>query len=101
MHNLHFVVTRAESPQDACDNVETFISDFGNDNNYRTICGCVSEKNKVFINDSSGRYSPRDTGYTTIAKINRAIKEWTKETIYGETAKKKIENAKEKIDLST
>lgn len=101
MHNLHFVVTRAESPQEACDNVETMISDFGGEDNWRTICGCVSEKNKVFINDSSGRYSPTSTGYTTIAKINRAVNRWLKNNIYGERAKRKLANAKKKIDIST
>jgi hypothetical protein len=44
MHNLHFVITTADSPEDACNNVETLISDFGNENNWRTVCGCVSEK---------------------------------------------------------
>lgn len=101
MHNLSFVVTRAESPQDACDNVETLISDFGSEDNWHTICGCVSEKNKVFINDSSGRYSPQDTGYTTIAKINNAVRKWIKNSFYGDAAKKKLANAKKKIDLST
>jgi len=69
MHNLSFVVTRAESPQDACDNVETLISDFGSEDNWHTICGCVSEKNKVFINDSSGRYSPKTLAIQPLRKL--------------------------------
>lgn len=106
MHNLHFVITRAESPQEACDNVGTMTSDFGNENNWRTICGCVSEKNKVFINDSSGSYTPKDIGYTTIAKINRVINKWIKSPYYGDAAaaaaaKKKLSRARKKIDLST
>ena len=100
MHNLHFITTKAKSPQEACDNVKIMISDFGNENNWRTICGCVSEKNKVY-NCNDGRYSPKDTGYTTIAKINRVINKWIKHPYYGDKAKKKLAKAKKKINLST
>lgn len=100
MHNLHFVVTKAENPQDACDNVETLISGFGNENNWYTVCGCVSEKNKVY-NCGDGRFSPKDTGYTTIARIKRIVNSWMRNSFNGETARKKITNAKKKINLST
>lgn len=101
MHNLHFVVTRAESPQDACDNVETLISDFGSEDNWHTICGCVSEKNKVY-DCGDGRFSPQHTGFTTIAKIKRAVEKWIKQPpYYGDAAKKKFAKAKKRIDLST
>lgn len=97
-HNLHFAVIRAESPKDACNTVENEIMEFGNENNWRTICGCVSEKNKVFVNDKDGRYSPE--GYT-IAKINRTVMGWMKSSYFGHTAKNKLSRSKKKIDLST
>jgi len=100
MHNLHFVVTRAENTQDACDNVETMISGFGSEDNWYSVCGCVSEKNKVY-NSGEGRYSPKDTGYTTIAKIKRAVNKWMKNPHYGETARKKLAKTIKRVDLST
>jgi len=101
MHNLHFLVLKADSPQDACAEAEDYIMDFGNENNWRTVCGCVSKRNQVFINDADGRYSPEQTGYTTIAKINRAVRRWINgDGGFGLTAKTKIAKAKKKIDLS-
>jgi hypothetical protein len=97
-HNLHFLVVRAESPEDACQKAEERVFDFGNENNWRTICGCVSEKNEVFSNDESGRYSPEQTGYKTIEKINKVVKRWCRGTI-GTRAEEKLKRAKAKINL--
>lgn len=90
MHNLHLFVIKSESPDEACSTVETLIEDFGNENNWRTICGCVSEHDEVYINDEDGRYPPTD-GMNTVASINEMVKGWIKGgTIYGNIAEQKI-----------
>lgn len=71
-HNLHFIVTKAESPKDACRDVENYIEDWGNDNNWRTIMGCISEDDELFQYDESHKYDWDNTG--TIAKINELMK---------------------------
>lgn len=91
MHNLHLIVIHSTSAEDACNEVETMIEDFGNENNWRTICGCVSDKNEVYIHDAEGRYVPSEDYLNTIEKINENVKGWMRSTLYGENAKKRIE----------
>lgn len=100
MHNLHLVVVKADSAEDACSIVETELESFGNENNWRTICGAVSEKDEVFSKegDFRGRYTPSDCETLTIEAINKMVKEWMKGNYYGDTAKKKL--AKGKLDFS-
>jgi len=100
MHNLHLAVVRAESAQDACNYVENEITEYGNDNNWRTICGSVSEDNEVFINDGDGRYAPDDDS-NTIDKINSMVEGWLKGTFYGEQARVKLKESNGNIDLTT
>ena len=76
MHNLHFIVTNASSAQKACEIVERDIEDWGTENNWRKICGAVSENNKVYEHDKTGRMSPKQLGITTIQKINKTVEEW-------------------------
>jgi hypothetical protein len=93
-------IIKAKTPQEACDNVEIAISNFGDDNNWRTICGCVSIKNEVH-DCGDGRYSPLNIGLITIAKINSTVRRWIKKVnIFGNLAKEKIKKAKGKIDFS-
>jgi hypothetical protein len=92
MHNLHFVVVRAENGEDACSEADNFLMDWGNENNWRTMCGAVSEDNEVY-KASDGRYEP-DENTNTIAKINKIIKGWLKTDIYSETAKKLLAKGK-------
>lgn len=77
MHNLHLVVLNAKSPKAACEFVDGYIQDFGDENNWRTICGCVSDKDKVYIypDPMPGRYPP-DKESDTIAKINAMVENW-------------------------
>ncbi len=75
MHNLHLVVIKAENAKDACSTVENELLEWGNENNWRTICGCVSKDNKVYHCEDSGRYPP-DKDSNTIAKINKMVQEW-------------------------
>jgi len=90
MHNLHFILVRANSGEEACKQAENEIMDFGTENNWRTMCGAVSEDNEVF-NAGDGRYEPKDTDYQSIEAINNAVGKWTKDSFYGETAKLKFE----------
>ena len=100
MHNLHLAIIKTKTPKDACSEVESAIEDFGSENNWRTICGCVSLKNKVYDCDE-GLYVPTDMGITTIAKINRMVRGWVKNTsIFGKMAKQKLAKTKGKVDLS-
>lgn len=96
-HNLHLVVVKADSPEDACDSVETYIMDYGNENNWITICGCVSEFNEVYDTED-GRFRPDKKD--TIAKLNKLVKGWLKPNLYCQAALTKLAKAKGKINLS-
>mgnify|MGYP001095739624 CR=1 FL=1 len=43
MHNLHLVRIKAESHNDACTAVLSYIEDWGNENNWRSIGGAICE----------------------------------------------------------
>jgi hypothetical protein len=76
MHNIHFLIVSSDSPQEACNYAEGYIEDWGNENNWRTIVGCVSEDNEVHTNKSalSDRYlDTLSDEYNTIEKINELI----------------------------
>jgi hypothetical protein len=79
MHNLHYLVTRADSPQEACSQVESEISEWGTENNWRTICGCVSEDN-VIHSEGQGRWEP--TEKDTIETINLQVSQWMNDDEY-------------------
>ena len=97
MHNLHFVKVKANSGEEACQEAETLLMDFGNENNWRTFCGAVSQDNEVY-NAGDGRYQPKDTDYITIDKINECVNKWMKDTWYGKTAKEKFERGETNLD---
>ena len=57
MHNIHLIRVYANNGNEACDIVENNIGDWGNENNWRTICGSIDQKgNKVDLtnNDENG-----------------------------------------------
>lgn len=91
MHNLHFIVVKACSGQQACQEAENQISDWGTENNWRTMCGAVSEDNEVY-DAKDGRYRPNEADCTTIQQINEIIKGWISNSFYGGTAKQKLDN---------
>lgn len=96
MHNLHLVVVQAESPEDACNIAENGISDYGDENNWRTICGCVSEENEVYVQED-GRYPP-DEDTNTIDKINAWVDGLLSQpNLYSTTAMQRL---KEEPDIS-
>ena len=69
MHNPHFCVIAADSAEEAEAAVEVELQDWGDENNWRSICGSVSEHDEVHVT-GAGRYPPDDTD-NTIAKLNR------------------------------
>ena len=85
MHNLHLVVVIAETGQDACNAVEAWLEEWGTDNNWRGMCGAVSQDNVVYIPSDAGRFPPDDE-YNTIEKINKMVagrvngEPWTKDS---------------------
>lgn len=74
MHNLHYVRTWAESPIEACQQVETYIQNWGDENNWRSIGGCVGEDGTVFISDSDARYCPEKED--TIERIAQKMQDF-------------------------
>jgi len=90
MHNIHFVKVKANSGEEACKVVENLLVDFGTENNWRTMCGAVSENNEIF-NSGDGRFEPKDTDYQSIEAINNAVNKWAESSFYGETAKVKFD----------
>lgn len=73
MHNLHLCVVRAASATEAESEVEGYIAGWGDEDNWRTICGSVSAKDEVHIT-GDGRYPP-DVGMT-IAGVNAMFASW-------------------------
>ena len=58
MHNLHLVVCEAENGKEACSLVEAQIESFGNENNWRTICGAVRSNGDNY-STGEGRWEPQ------------------------------------------
>ena len=57
MHNLHFLLIKADSAADAASEVESLILDWGNENNWRSIGGVASEDGSDDIeNHDDGRW---------------------------------------------
>jgi hypothetical protein len=102
MHNLHLVVIKADTPEDACRDVEAYIEDFGNDNNWRCIGGALSKNNVAYDHDDYSRWKPSEDGLNTIDKINKMVGGWLKpEFNYGKTYADQIEGSEKKFgDLS-
>lgn len=73
MHILHFVCIAAESPEDACDTIETYIDDFGTDDNYSRIGGCISEDNEIYIHDHAAAFLPDDEQFNTTEQVRQLV----------------------------
>jgi hypothetical protein len=96
-HNLHFIVVKAESGEDACLEAEYSIMGFGNENNWRTMRGAVSQDNEVYI-ASEGLYQPDKD--STIAKINKTIEGWMQPSFHSETTKNLLDKGKKVEDFN-
>ena len=86
MHNLHYIRVKADNPKDACNTVENTIEDWGTENNWRSIGGCVSSDNEVYrIVDEENKFMNSrwvpDVDMT-IEKINVMCNEWLKPADY-------------------
>lgn len=90
MHNIHFVVVRASSGKEACENVESEIMTWGTENNWRCMCGAVSEDNEIY-DAGDGRFRPHQTDYITIEQINQSVNKWLESCFYGSVAKEKFD----------
>jgi len=97
MHNLHFILVRASSGKNACQEAENEIIHFGTDNNWRTMCGAVSEDNEVY-DAGDGRYRPNESDLTSIEKINECVNKWIDNSFYGSVAKDKYEKGETNLD---
>ena len=75
MHNLHFAVIKANSPKEACVAVGIEILSWGDVNNWRSIGGCVSDKDETYINYPDARYYLEDDS-NTIEKLNALVISW-------------------------
>lgn len=80
MHNLHLCVVRAKNPLIAEDIVEAEIADWGNENNWRAICGSISEDDAVHVT-GEGRFEPSDTD--TVETINKMFGKHVREPYIG------------------
>jgi len=67
MHNLHLVVVEMPDGQEACDFVEGQIESFGDENNWRTICGAVRYNGQVH-QTKEGRWEPE-----TLESLKKSI----------------------------
>lgn len=57
-HNLHYLVVNATSGKEACEVVLSHISGWGDENNWHSIGGAVSETNEIYVEDDGARWVP-------------------------------------------
>ena len=91
MHNLHLIRVTANSPEYACDYAESSLEEYGGENNYYAICGCISEDNEIYdMPQTNGRYTPSttievnpnsvkfatDTNVTPLEQLNKKVMGW-------------------------
>ncbi len=70
-HNLHLVVIKSDSAESACDIVENETFDFGDDNNWFTVVGAVSQDDEVHVKEDETSFMEN---LETIEKINAHIR---------------------------
>ncbi len=73
MHNLHFVKLRAASGEDAVKEVEEDLVHFGDDNNWYSVCGAVSENGDVYTTND-GRYNALSV--PSFSDISKCVNNW-------------------------
>ncbi|WP_192485130.1 MULTISPECIES: hypothetical protein [Cysteiniphilum] len=75
MHNLHFIVTNADSHEDAICSIESEILDWGNENNWRSVFAAMSVHDQsVFFADDDSRFNNIvESTYNSIKSIEEAI----------------------------
>ena len=78
MHNLHFIRVKASSAQEAIEKAESYISDFGNENNWRDFGGAISASGEVF-DTGQGRFTPSTTNIKSFADVEACLNGWISE----------------------
>lgn len=48
MHNIHYLKTRSKSAEEACNYIENYVEDWGNENNYFSVCGSFNSDGSKF-----------------------------------------------------
>ena len=74
MHSLHLIVTRAKNGEDARKNAESFIGDWGTENNWRQIEAVVRAKDNHAVLFEKPSFYGRDCD--TVKKINKLVSIW-------------------------
>jgi hypothetical protein len=69
MHNLHIVVARAETAEEAMAEAEGYIEGWGDENNWSSIAGAVGEDGTWYSGDGDSRYS----GPCTLEELNKEL----------------------------
>jgi len=80
MHNLHFLVVNGKTGTDAMSAAESFVQDWGGENNWRTCFAAISAKGKVVVSEEHGLLDE----YGSLAKINKAFRALTPRSQYRE-----------------
>jgi hypothetical protein len=56
MHNLHFILIKADSAAEAVSEAENLIADWGDENNWRSVVGVASEDGRDDIESHDGAW---------------------------------------------
>jgi len=83
MHNLHFIVCNADSGEEACLVAAGYVGDWGDEDNWKTMCGAISEKNEIY-DAKDGRNRP--LADDTINFLNKMVGCWARDNRYEEDA---------------
>lgn len=58
MHNVHYLRIKADTTSEAYAEAEDFLNNWGDENNYFVIAGCVDQNNQIHELDSESRFEP-------------------------------------------
>ena len=95
MHNLHFIRTKAKDPETAIIDVDSAIENWGNENNYRRVFGCVNKRGKITIVDEEARWA--DVTYKETKRILEEV--YSNPGIFAKELWKRVLNGEEPKDF--
>jgi len=72
MHNLHLVSVKADNGKDACQIVESALTDWGNENNWRSILGAIDRNNNITDHEKTALTESK----MTVERAERMVKDW-------------------------
>jgi hypothetical protein len=79
MHNLHIVVARAETAEEAMADVEGYNEGWGDENNWRSIAGAVGEDGTWHAGDGDSRYGEP----CTLEELDKELMEAVQQGSFG------------------